>query len=396
MAGFVLLLQHLASGRLLPLLAGGCCFGLAITMKQHAVFMAAFAVVYLPWRIWQRKADSLRPAFFSAGALLLSMAAPLVLLALALSLAGVFPQFWFWTFTYASGYATSLSLRDGASIFAARLPAIVGPQWPLWLLAGCGAVAVAARPKLCRDPLLLFGLLISSFLAVCPGFYFLEPYFVMLLPCVAVHVGAAVTAAERWLAVVRPTWPKTAIPILAMVLASVWGVYRERQYMLQLSPLEVSRATYGVNPFPESLEVARFLREQTAPGDRIAVLGSEPQIYFYSGRRSASGHIYMYGLMEEHRDAGRMQREMIAEIEAAQPRYLVMVSVPTSWLVRPQSLPLLFTWLERYLRDWYDPVGTVDIYGDRSIYSLGQPGPGPRSEYRLILYGRKLQPRPGS
>ena len=396
MAGFVLLLQHLASGRLLPLLAGGCCLGLAITMKQHAVFMAAFAVVYLPWRIWQRKADCLRPALFSAGALLLSMAAPLVLLALTLAFAGVFPQFWFWTFTYASGYATSLSLRDGASIFADRLPTIVGPQWPLWLLAACGAVAVAVRPKLCRDPLLLFGLLLSSFLAVCPGFYFREHYFVMLLPAVALLVGAAFAAAEHWLAIFRPPWLTTAIPCLAMVLASGWSVYRERQYLLQLSPLEVSRATYGANPFPESLEVARFLREQTAPGDRIAVLGSEPQIYFYSGRRSASGHIYMYGLMEEHRDAGRMQREMIAEIEAAQPRYLVMVSVPTSWLARPQSVPLLFTWLDRYLGDWYDPVGAVDIYGNRSIYSLEQPDPAPSSKFRLILYERKLQPPPGS
>jgi len=45
------------------------------------------------------------------------------------------------------------------------------------------------------------------------------------------------------------------------------------------------------------------------------VLGSEPQIYFYSGRRSATGYLYMYSLTEEQKYALRMQKEMIGEIE---------------------------------------------------------------------------------
>lgn len=57
--------------------------------------------------------------------------------------------------------------------------------------------------------------------------------------------------------------------------------------------------TYGLNPFPESLEIGRFIRENSAENDRIAVIGSEPQIYFYSDRRAATGHIYTYALMED-------------------------------------------------------------------------------------------------
>ena len=53
---------------------------------------------------------------------------------------------------------------------------------------------------------------------------------------------------------------------------------------------------------------------------RIAVIGSEPQIYFYAHRRSASGFIYVYDLVQLHRYAGPFQREMIGEIERAQPR----------------------------------------------------------------------------
>jgi hypothetical protein len=113
---------------------------------------------------------------------------------------------------------------------------------------------------------------------------------------------------------------------------------------------------YGPNPFPESVEIARYIRDRTHPSDTIAVLGSEPQIYFYSGRHSATGHIYMYGLMEPHPFARQMQEELIREIEAASPAFIIMVSVPTSWLVRPHSPRLLFEWANVI-------VGRIVIWG---------------------------------
>jgi hypothetical protein len=97
----------------------------------------------------------------------------------------------------------------------------------------------------------------------------------------------------------------------------------------------------------------------------------------------------MYGLMEDHRDAERMQREMIAEIEAARPKYLVLVNVRTSWLVRPQSLRLIFTWLDQYLGNFYEAVGTVDIYADRSIYNFDLPVADRQLNSPLIIFKRK-------
>jgi len=38
------------------------------------------------------------------------------------------------------------------------------------------------------------------------------------------------------------------------------------------------------------------LRAHTAPTERIAVIGSEPQIYFFAQRHAATGYIYMYAL----------------------------------------------------------------------------------------------------
>ena len=81
---------------------------------------------------------------------------------------------------------------------------------------------------------------------------------------------------------------------------------------------------YGLNPFSESLKIAQYIRDHTKKEDKVAVLGSEPQIYFYSQRKSATRHLYVYPLMEKHVYTRKMQNEMIREIESAQPKFVVM------------------------------------------------------------------------
>jgi hypothetical protein len=112
----------------------------------------------------------------------------------------------------------------------------------------------------------------------------------------------------------------------------------------------VSRDRYSPNPFPESPEIARYIEANSAADDRIAVLGSEPQLFFYSKRKSATGHIYIYGLMEDQPYADLMQQEMIADIEAARPLYLVFVRVNYSWGFDDKSPKRLFRWADAIRR----------------------------------------------
>jgi hypothetical protein len=154
-----------------------------------------------------------------------------------------------------------------------------------------------------------------------------------------------------------------------------------------MPPAQLCRAMYGANPFPESMEIARYLREHTQPDDRIAVLGSEPQICFDAHRRSATGYIYTYGLMEPQAYAHQMQTEMIDEIEKARPKYVVLVMVPTSWLARPDSDKTLFEWMDKYLATHYDRVGLVDILSDTQTAFYWDPAAArlPQSRYYLLV-----------
>jgi hypothetical protein len=178
----------------------------------------------------------------------------------------------------------------------------------------------------------------------------------------------------------------------AVAMAVAVPLVVEKAILFESSPMGVSRLIYGPNPFPESCVIADSLRSWTSPSDRIAVVGSEPQIYFYAHRRSASGYIYTYALMEKHPFALHMQQDMIRQIEAASPRYLVYVNVEVSWLMRRDSYTEIFEWFNKYQRASYDIAGIADIISAHTtVFAWGKDALNysPRSSTWIAVFRRK-------
>jgi hypothetical protein len=142
---------------------------------------------------------------------------------------------------------------------------------------------------------------------------------------------------------------------------------------------------HGINPFVESPEIARYLAAHTDPDDAIAVLGSEPQIYFLANRKSATGYIYTYGLMEQQKYSARMQEEMISEITAAHPKYLVFVNARTSWVARDPNERIL-TWSREYTGRCYRVVGIADIGPDQTQWRWDEQVAGYRPQSPVVLF----------
>jgi hypothetical protein len=158
-----------------------------------------------------------------------------------------------------------------------------------------------------------------------------------------------------------------------------------------MGPEDVCRATYGRNPFVESVEIGGYIMGHSRPEARLAVIGSEPQIYFYAHRHSASGFIYMYDLVQLHRYASQFQREMIGEIEAAKPQYLVLVNVSSSWLDWPGADKTLSNWGGKYIRNFYERAGSVYIYPTHRDYVWGGAAQVERNDTGFVVdvYKRK-------
>ena len=83
---------------------------------------------------------------------------------------------------------------------------------------------------------------------------------------------------------------------------------------------------------------------------------------------------------------------MIAQVEKSEPPFLVLVTVSTSWLRRPDSKKKLFTWMDGYINHYYRPVMVADIYSDDTLWLMDKeaesftPGHGAS---QLVVFKRK-------
>jgi len=374
------------------LLIAGLLFGLAFIIKQHGIFFALFAALYLLYSGLRDKPIKwikviVVQIVFAAGAI-----TPFALVCFFFWRNGTFDKFWFWTFTYAREYTAVVPLEAAWKLFAHQAKKMFYEGFPIWFLSVFGFFAVVVMKRYRQLAVLAAGFFIFSFLAVCPGFYFREHYFIFILPAVAIFAGVG-------LAAIDDLFQRTIPAILRVFIIGVIGVgvvgyslYQQREYLFDNSPEAVCRMVCGLNPFPESLRIAEFIRNNTGPDDTVAVIGSEPQIYFYSGRRSATSYIYMYPLMEPGPFASSMQQEMITQIKAAKPEFVVSVNVNISWLVRASSDKEIFKWSDSYCSQFYYLAGAVSILpSGQAVYRWNEQAANyrPASEFWVAVFKRR-------
>lgn len=356
--GLLLLLKAMDSRRMFLNVLSGFLLGVAFVFKQPGIFFVLFGGLFLFVKEWGCKdwrGLSRHVGAYSAGAAL-----PLALTCGILFFAGVLGKMWFWTFSYGTQYASSLTLAQGWQQFLGTAPSVIEPAWFVWVLAGLGLVALAWDFRIWQNTVFAIGFLLFSWAAVCPGLYFRQHYFIVMLPAVCLLVGVGVSVAERELSRHFRNSPIRFVPLLVLLAAMVVSVVGQSEAFFQLDPVVLCRYIYGNNPFPEAQTIAEYLERNTPPQARIAVLGSEPEIYFYSRRHSATGYIYTYPLMEDQKYALDMQKEMVKEIESSRPDFMVFVQIPLSWLASSESNPYILDWFGKYVAENYELAGIVD------------------------------------
>ena len=474
-AGIAAILMARKKGPILWWFLSGTAFGMAILMKQHAIFFPLFILV---WRLWKqlRKETSQKNALivlpFCAGCVI-----PILVTAIGFACAGLWKPFIFWTFQYARQYVSMLPLGAAPGQFAAGFdPVFESGIWS-WLFGIAGLVclwrrqgifpkrshiepsnpvttdrlvndgphptaipsplpsdrrgegqgevrvpAVAGNPQSAirnpQSPELAALMFLAGMAAACPGFYFRNHYFLMAMPALALLNAAFILTVAKALndrlnapqsrssrdegksAIRNPGGPganRSAIVALCLIAFILGDLLVNNAAMwFELTPLQLSRQLYGNNPFPESIPIAKYLEDHSAPTDTIAVLGSEPEIFFLSHRHSASGFIYLYSLTEPQPLAPQMQKEFMSEIETNRPKFVISVNNAVSWysLILPVSFryaSAIQNWWANYSSN-YDLVGTVKIPTDKpSQFSWNETSlnPADTTNADLLIYRRK-------
>jgi dolichyl-phosphate-mannose-protein mannosyltransferase len=386
LGGALLLLRAVERQSWKILFGSGILFGFAVLMKQPGVCFAVFGAFYLLYCNGSSRAGLKRGvralAVFGAGVL-----TPFLVACLLLWRAGVFDRFWFWTIQYAREYGGLVSFRQGMEILREQIVSVIGAGWALWGLAAIGLVISAMAVKERRSGSFLVGWLVASVLGLSAGLYFREHYFVFVLPSISLLAATAVAHPAFSLAQARAG---RVLSPLVLSFALALPLFADRQLFFTLDPAAACRSIYYPNPFPECIRIADFVRKRTKPDDQIAVLGSEPEIYFYADRRSATGYIYTYPLMEPHKYAAQMQREMMREIEQRNPEFVIFVAVSVSWLVGSESDRSIFDWAHEYCAKNYAPVGLVTLSEKGSEYYFSGVLPSfDSTQPYILIYQRK-------
>ena len=370
----------------------GLLLGLAILMKQTGTVFGIFAAVWLARREWVANSPPPRRLVSRLGWLAVGGLHPFALTCIFIAFAGNWPRFWLWTFKFAHAHAGIVPFSRGLETAMGVASQLFMAAPGLWILSLLGLALLGLSPISSLWRFFTGAFFFLSLAAVYPGWR--GHYFIQLFPAAGLLCGIAFDALSTIVARLKLSFSPqlVLVPIFFVGMAS--PLLQWSDIYFTLSPAGVSRAIYGINPFPAAVEIGRYLNAHCPADGRIAVLGSEPEIYFYSQRRAATGYIVTYALMEPQPYALQMQREMISQIEQADPDYVVFVHVPVSWLQYSDSKTLILDWFPKYQKEQLRLVGLVEIpsNGGPDVYRWFEGNPKEvqtKSPLWIAIFARK-------
>ncbi|MBL4625320.1 MAG: glycosyltransferase family 39 protein [Flavobacteriales bacterium] len=374
---------------------GGFLIGFSFLIKQNGVFFILFGGLSLVVYYALQKPISYKQAIKDIALYSGGVFTPFIAFCLLILSMGAFDEFWYFTYEFPKTYVEEFNLEQGKQLFYSTLDRITANNIMMWGLSGIGFVAIWISRQTITNKIIitLFG--IASFISIAPGLRFYGHYWIMMMPGVAVCVGAFVyslmSIMEKW------NMSKTvalSVPmiIFGIAVASNWS--KESDYYMKPNHTKILREVYGTNPFPESMVIGDYIKARTTEEDEIVVLGSEPQIYFYTDRKCPSKHSYTTWLVNAGGlpIAAEFQKEFIIDVEEAMPKYMVFFNHPISWLMHPNADKTIFTWFNTFSQQNYKLVGVADMVGpNQTDYLWDQQvlNYKPKGQYYIWVFERK-------
>lgn len=366
-----------------PWLASGACVGLAVGFKYTAVGFAvplAALVLALSWPDRRRAAAAIGWGALGATAIIAVLTAWILL-------SGAGPAFVDSQLDLVPKYVTNTGGDRGFAAvarFASTLawsPYLHPTGWAAALGLAAAVVGLVAGPPRLRA-LVGFGLLWLAFASastISQGKFFMY-HFAPLFAPTALLVGIAGALAARGVArlpvIGRAGWVAPVALGALWVTAAALGPIRERQQALwpvltgaqSLDHYWHHYAWYVRRNYSagDVVDLARWLRDETEPTDRVFHWGYEPSVNYLADRRTGSRFLYNYPFRVEWSNPA-YKTELLGALAADPPELFVVGSRDATRAVtrnRYDSLALLKRWpeLDAFVGQTYRLVGMVGRY----------------------------------
>jgi hypothetical protein len=335
------------------IILAGLGAGLAIWIKQQALFYAVFGGLYLIWWFFGRgKTESVGRAIGLGFLYALGVILPVGLSAAWFASQGHWDNFWFWTVAISTGENFKTQAPGAGFFFNFYFPKVIAHWWWVWFSAVFGLMLML-RQKQGPDQRALAWLLPLSLWGVSMGGAFYPHYFVLSLPWLAV-------CAVVWLENLVHKYGTSGWLTVALVIA--WPVLAHRGYWFSENHRTILRRAYDNNPFQEMAAIGAELKKRSAPTDSIAVIGSEPELFLYADRPSALSHLFFQGVVQPHARRMQFQKQTREELWGRRPRFVVL---PGAQYEHLKDDPLVQEIVARLQKE-YHTICVVDIAEEQS------------------------------
>lgn len=284
-------------------------------------------------------------------------------------LRGAFQEFFYWSLVHNVSYAGQASLGESLDQVLEQLIELIRGDF---LILGAGAMVGAWRLAQRRpEGYFMVGFLVFSILGAIPGLGY-RHYLAQLAPAAALAGGYAIFTLLANLVSLNQ---RLAATVAAGLLIAVVPIGMNGQYFLEPDPNKISRHYFGHNPFPESKPLAAFVAAESSRADPVFIIGSEPEILFYSQRRSPSSFLMMYPLTAEYPRYREFQQTVWREIQASPPKFILKVdNLPSSILWDKIADLDILRRLDTLLKESYSLDRVMVVTGSQGEWvSTGDP-----------------------
>ncbi|MES2836967.1 MAG: glycosyltransferase family 39 protein [Bacteroidota bacterium] len=349
----------------------GLAMGCAFMVKTSGVLFCLWGGIIILLDFIFTSPKNYKSFFINISSYTIGGVSIVALLFLIIYSKGSFDDMYYWTFEHSKQYVGAMPFEEGIKYFKYTRDAILENYKMFWYHSILAVLLIWFKGIDLK--LKFFGLTLSlfSFLTVVPGFYFYGHYFIQTIPGFSVVAGLTYYCFNT---ILKNTFKvkKEGVKYLYLVVfcfLTFSHFNAQKSYYLSPNYEQILRTIYGNNPFPESMEIANYINANAKPEDNIVLIGSEPQIYFYTNKKCPSRHAYFTALVNNVPKHKEWQKEFISDVEKVKPRYFVFFKHSISLLVQQGADTYVFEWANKYINENYKLVGLIDMPPNaRSIY----------------------------
>jgi hypothetical protein len=392
---FLFLVHFFDSKKVWHLIIAGILFAFAFEIKQTSFFYGLFAGALLLFKEIFVDKISIKKIIFTVLVFSASVLFPIALDLFIIYQKGAWPDFKLWFFEIRNQYTSLISFDQGMDYMYYSLINIYNEYKYFWIISIISLITVFFTSLPFWKKITVVGLYIAGFLSVVPGYHFYGHYFLQWIPSVSLSAAIFIFSVQDILInKIKFRSGATFIGLVLIILPVISNLSSHSKYYFNPNQTKVLRDVYGLNPFPESKVIADKLNTLMKPEDKLAVFGTEIQMYVYTNKKSPS-RFAGSGVLLEFPVAQRKdwQKEFIGDVEKAAPKFLVFFSHAISWMANSKSENLIFPWFDKFIAANYKVIGYADMLDNTTNYvwepDVDMVNNPPKSKYKIFVFERR-------